>query len=145
MKRLVLSGALAIGMLMACYSSADSFSQRLSRLVCINVEECFPDEFGYDSISSCTHEVSTDFENDVYGCSYDPQRGRDCIHALYARRKDCSLIDEIPLSECAGVFFCPQSAVVDGSLSGWFTHASVAPELPVDGVPLADVEEIGAD
>jgi hypothetical protein len=131
--------ALLVGLFAGCYSSLDSFTHRLTKLSCINAEECQPADFAatYDSLGACVDDVEPTIAEIFAGCSYDAKRGRKCIRATYHRRKDCSLVDSVP-SECEAVVFCPESVEIDAASARFLAPGFIAPlaDAPPDAVPL---------
>ncbi|HWB79578.1 MAG TPA: hypothetical protein VG755_31665 [Nannocystaceae bacterium] len=103
----------------ACYSTEDGFIRRFAKLGCVNARECEPQAFdeAFDSMSDCRDEAE-DRAHSTFdplldrGCEYIAENGRDCIHALYRHRKECSL-DEVDLTDCDAVFVCPGGRELD--------------------------------
>lgn len=127
--------ALHVGILLGCYSTLDSFSNRLARLVCVNTRECARADFDaeYDSLSECTDDTSRDLRLAFGGCFYDETLGRECIHGIYRRRKDCDLfVVDIP-TECEGILYCTRDALDDAARArpistAWITEVDEVPE-----------------
>lgn len=144
MKKL-LASALLVGLFVGCYSNLDSFQRRFSKIGCINVQECLPEQFAaeFASVGECADAVEAEVDGIFAGCSYDAKIGRKCIHAAYRKRKDCDLLDMGTLPECQGAVLCPNSLDVDGNLArrlvGSLVTASL--DLPVDGAPNDDGDD----
>ncbi len=146
MKRLMLF-ALVSGISIGCYSTLDSFDKRMAKLACINAQECQAADFAatYDSIGDCTDDAKADLDVAFSGCTYDASRGRDCVHAVYKRRKDCGLFDTTSMPECAGVVTCAVYATDNATLTRHIVHSFVTPGIGAPGdVPLDDAIELDA-
>ena len=90
--------ALAFVTLTGCYGDSDAFIRRAAKLDCVRVRECskgaFEDAFDGD-MSKCRDFVEAEAhaafgDAEAFGCHYDEDEGRQCIHAAYLNRKDCS-------------------------------------------------------
>jgi len=138
-KRIFLA-ALAAGIFLGCYATLGAFDKRMAKLGCINLRECYPDDFAeeFSSLGDCTDEVRAELDEQFAGCSYDASKGRACVHATYRKRKDCSLLDgggDTP--ECHGTVTCLNSAPDDGSLTHQILHGFVSPgPAPANAVPI---------
>jgi hypothetical protein len=133
--------ALFVGIVAGCYASLDSYIHRLSRIACVKTEECLPEQFAaeYDSVGDCIDEIEAANAMAWAGCSYDAKRGRECVHTMYRRRKDCSTLrDPPPAPECEAVVFCPRIVQVDESAPGRLLRGLVvaSADPPPDAVPL---------
>ena len=81
-----------------CYTTEDSFIRRISKLGCVRIKECigaaFEQEFDgdmgecRDTLEDEAHDIFD--QGDALGCEYNDEEGRDCVHAAYRNRKDCS-------------------------------------------------------
>lgn len=113
--------ALAFVTLTGCYGDPGAFIRRAAKLDCVRMRECnaaaFEDVFDGD-MGDCrefleeeTHAVFAD--GAAVGCEYDEDEGRECIHAAYANRKDCSEDATAEISNaCRRVLSCADTRVV---------------------------------
>ena len=142
MKRFVLL-ALTGGIVIGCYSTLSSFDKRVAKLGCINARECYAADFEaeYDSLDECVDDLKAQLDVTFNGCTYDPARGRSCIHAMYKLRKECDLFGMDMLSECSGAVTCTLPVSDDGSLAHQILRSFVTPGVgAADSVPLDSAE-----
>jgi hypothetical protein len=100
-------------LLASCYADSDAFARRSAKLSCVNLREC--DGAAYDELFDDMRQCRDELENQLQeaidelppSCEYQPDEGRDCIHAMYRNRKDCGddVSDEIA-EACERVFEC---------------------------------------
>lgn len=142
MKRFVLL-ALTGGIVIGCYSTLSSFDKRVAKLGCINARECYAADFEaeYDSLGECVDDLKAQLDVTFNGCTYDPARGRSCIHAMYKLRKECDLFGMDMLSECSGAVTCEVFSSADKSISHQILRSFVTQGVGAAGsVPLDEAE-----
>lgn len=136
--------ALLLGAFAGCYTNLESFHARMAKLGCINARECKRAQFDaeFTSLADCKEQVTADLDGLFGGCSYDAKAGRACVHATYARRKDCGLFEWAPMSECMGAVVCQQFAEDDGSFVRVIVHSFTVRGSSATGIPLDAAVEL---
>jgi hypothetical protein len=97
-----------------CYEEFDGFARRASRLQCKRLHHCDDERFerNHDDKGDCRNATEDEWQAkrdnfEQLECSYDPDEGKDCIHAMYERRRECgSENDEAIQDACNLVFDC---------------------------------------
>ena len=78
------------------------------------MDECEPESFdwNYDDRRECRDDLEDVWQAkrssfDALACTYDPEVGKACIHAMYERRKKCEPeAGEVIREECRLIFDC---------------------------------------